>query len=130
MPFRGPGAEGYGHGEAGQDHPAPANPVGEPAPERDGHDLQGGGGGDRPRRSPHERHPIHPNRSTKHTGARAGTTRPTDARSAERIGLHRPDVDALGTRYVCPQENGARADVRWAELDDGVTSVRIEGNPA
>ncbi|MFB7673366.1 glycoside hydrolase family 2 TIM barrel-domain containing protein [Kitasatospora purpeofusca] len=52
-----------------------------------------------------------------------------DARSAARIGLHRLDVDALGTRYVCPQENGARTDVRWAELDDGVTSVRIEGDP-
>ncbi|MFB8167039.1 glycoside hydrolase family 2 TIM barrel-domain containing protein [Kitasatospora purpeofusca] len=52
-----------------------------------------------------------------------------DARSAARIGLHRLDVDALGTRYVRPQENGARTDVRWAELDDGVTSVRIEGDP-
>ncbi|CAN3985354.1 glycoside hydrolase family 2 TIM barrel-domain containing protein [Kitasatospora purpeofusca] len=53
-----------------------------------------------------------------------------DSRSAARIGLHRLNVDALGTRYVRPQENGARADVRWAELDDGATSVRIEGDPA
>ena len=38
-----------------------------------------------------------------------------DTRPAARIGRWRP-VDALQTPYVRPQENGARADVRWAEL--------------
>ncbi len=53
-----------------------------------------------------------------------------DTRQASRIGRHRATVDAYQTPYVRPQENGARADVRWAELrgpDD--TGVRVEGAP-
>lgn len=41
-----------------------------------------------------------------------------DSRSASRLGRYAMPVDALQTPYVRPQENGARADVRWAELRD------------
>lgn len=53
-----------------------------------------------------------------------------DTRAAARIGRWRSTVDALQTPYVRPQENGARADVRWAELTGGGRGVRIEGEPA
>ncbi|WP_037683348.1 glycoside hydrolase family 2 TIM barrel-domain containing protein [Streptomyces cellulosae] len=42
-----------------------------------------------------------------------------DSRSAARVGRFSSTVDALQTPYVVPQENGARADVRWAELSGG-----------
>ncbi|ONK09374.1 glycoside hydrolase family 2 TIM barrel-domain containing protein [Streptomyces sp. MP131-18] len=42
-----------------------------------------------------------------------------DTRAASRLGRYASTVDALQTPYVRPQENGARADVRWAELRDG-----------
>ncbi|MDT0347095.1 glycoside hydrolase family 2 TIM barrel-domain containing protein [Streptomyces litchfieldiae] len=44
-----------------------------------------------------------------------------DTRAASRLGRYAMPVDALQTPYVRPQENGARSDVRWAELraDDG-----------
>lgn len=51
-----------------------------------------------------------------------------DTRAAAMLGLWERDVDALQTPYVRPQENGARADVRWAELtDDGGAGLRAEG---
>ncbi len=57
-----------------------------------------------------------------------------DTRAAARLGRHTLDVDALQSPYVHPQENGARADVRWVELTgadhpagDG---LRIEAEPA
>jgi beta-galactosidase len=49
-----------------------------------------------------------------------------DTRMASTIGRWRSTVDDLQTPYVRPQENGARADVRWAELG----GLRIEGDPA
>ncbi|MGP3926680.1 glycoside hydrolase family 2 TIM barrel-domain containing protein [Streptomyces sp. 8N616] len=54
-----------------------------------------------------------------------------DTRAASRIGRWTLPVDALQTPYVRPQENGARADVRWAELrrEDGM-GLRVEGAPA
>ncbi|MGW4895741.1 glycoside hydrolase family 2 TIM barrel-domain containing protein [Kitasatospora sp. NPDC004240] len=52
-----------------------------------------------------------------------------DTRAAAMVGLHRADVDELQTGYVRPQENGARVDVRWAELTGGGATVRIEGEP-
>ncbi|MFF2040868.1 glycoside hydrolase family 2 TIM barrel-domain containing protein [Kitasatospora sp. NPDC058170] len=52
-----------------------------------------------------------------------------DSRSAALPGRYAMTVDAMQTPYVRPQENGARADVRWAELTDGGTTVRIEGEP-
>ncbi|MET7785818.1 glycoside hydrolase family 2 TIM barrel-domain containing protein [Streptomyces sp900116325] len=42
-----------------------------------------------------------------------------DTRAASVLGRWEMPVDAMQTPYVRPQENGARADVRWAELTDG-----------
>lgn len=42
-----------------------------------------------------------------------------DTRAASVLGRWAIPVDAMQTPYVRPQENGARADVRWAELTDG-----------
>jgi beta-galactosidase len=54
-----------------------------------------------------------------------------DTRQASRIGRWRSPVADLQTPYVRPQENGARADVRWARLlrADG-SGLRIEGEPS
>ncbi|MDN3021746.1 glycoside hydrolase family 2 TIM barrel-domain containing protein [Streptomyces sp. S.PB5] len=48
-----------------------------------------------------------------------------DSRLASAVGRWRSTVDGLQTPYVRPQENGARADVRWAEIG----GLRIEGDP-
>ncbi|GAA2247554.1 beta-galactosidase [Streptomyces ruber] len=48
-----------------------------------------------------------------------------DTRAASMLGAWRATVDELQTPYVRPQENGARADVRRAELG----GLRIEGEP-
>ncbi|ELS57568.1 glycoside hydrolase family 2 TIM barrel-domain containing protein [Streptomyces viridochromogenes] len=48
-----------------------------------------------------------------------------DTRLASMIGRWHSTVDELQTPYVRPQENGARADVRWVELG----GLRIEGDP-
>jgi beta-galactosidase len=50
-----------------------------------------------------------------------------DSRAAARLGRWRAAADELTTPYVRPQENGARAGVRWAELRgfDG-TGLRVE----
>ncbi|MFJ8079898.1 glycoside hydrolase family 2 TIM barrel-domain containing protein [Streptomyces sp. NPDC096205] len=48
-----------------------------------------------------------------------------DTEAASRPGRWEATVDDLQTPYVRPQENGARADVRWAELG----GLRIEGDP-
>ncbi|POX45336.1 glycoside hydrolase family 2 TIM barrel-domain containing protein [Streptomyces sp. Ru72] len=48
-----------------------------------------------------------------------------DTRSASRLGRWESTVDGLQTPYVRPQENGARADVRWAEIG----GLRIQGDP-
>ncbi|WP_225825220.1 glycoside hydrolase family 2 TIM barrel-domain containing protein [Streptomyces naphthomycinicus] len=48
-----------------------------------------------------------------------------DTREAAAIGRWESTVDALQTPYVRPQENGARSDVRWAELG----GLRVEGDP-
>jgi beta-galactosidase len=53
-----------------------------------------------------------------------------DTRAASRIGLWASTVDDLQTPYVRPQENGARADVRWAELRrPNGSGLRIDGAP-
>ncbi|MFJ6833692.1 glycoside hydrolase family 2 TIM barrel-domain containing protein [Streptomyces sp. NPDC091209] len=49
-----------------------------------------------------------------------------DTKSACMTGRWESTVDALQTPYVRPQENGARPDVRWAEIG----GLRIEGDPA
>ena len=48
-----------------------------------------------------------------------------DTKSASMVGRCQSTVDELQTPYVRPQENGARADVRWAELG----GLRIDGDP-
>ncbi|WP_329260238.1 DUF4981 domain-containing protein [Streptomyces sp. NBC_01478] len=48
-----------------------------------------------------------------------------DTKSASLLGRWESTVDDLQTPYVRPQENGARADVRWAELG----GLRIDGDP-
>ncbi|MFI7412178.1 glycoside hydrolase family 2 TIM barrel-domain containing protein [Streptomyces sp. NPDC049627] len=48
-----------------------------------------------------------------------------DTRLASMTGRWQATVDELQTPYVRPQENGARADVRWVELG----GLRIEGDP-
>ncbi|MFK4227050.1 glycoside hydrolase family 2 TIM barrel-domain containing protein [Streptomyces sp. NPDC019890] len=49
-----------------------------------------------------------------------------DTRAASMLGRWESSVDDLQTPYVRPQENGARADVRWAE----VGGLRVEGDAA
>ncbi|MEU8969347.1 glycoside hydrolase family 2 TIM barrel-domain containing protein [Streptomyces monashensis] len=49
----------------------------------------------------------------------------TDSRMASTVGRWQSTVDGMQTPYVRPQENGARIDVRWAELG----GLRIEGEP-
>ncbi|GGJ21403.1 glycoside hydrolase family 2 TIM barrel-domain containing protein [Streptomyces brasiliensis] len=48
-----------------------------------------------------------------------------DTKSASLLCRWESTVDDLQTPYVRPQENGARADVRWAELG----GLRVEGDP-
>ncbi|MET9968981.1 glycoside hydrolase family 2 TIM barrel-domain containing protein [Streptomyces sp. NPDC006356] len=48
-----------------------------------------------------------------------------DTRAASKLGQWLTGIEDLQTPYVRPQENGARADVRWAELG----GLRIEGDP-
>ena len=57
-----------------------------------------------------------------------------DTRAAARIGRWDATVDELQTPYVRPQENGARADVRWAVTDGagrdcGSRATRTSGSP-
>ncbi len=63
-------------------------------------------------------------------GAGPGEAYP-DSRHAAYIGRFTATVGQLQTPYVRPQENGNRAEVRWAELTDSAgAGVRIEGDPA
>ncbi|SEE08655.1 glycoside hydrolase family 2 TIM barrel-domain containing protein [Streptomyces sp. Ag109_O5-10] len=48
-----------------------------------------------------------------------------DTRAASAVGRWQSTVDEMQTPYLRPQENGARADVRWAELG----GLRVEGDP-
>lgn len=51
-----------------------------------------------------------------------------DSRHAVRVGRFRATVDELQTPYVRPQENGNRADIRWAAFTDGAgTGLCIVG---
>ncbi|USQ86184.1 DUF4981 domain-containing protein [Streptomyces phaeoluteigriseus] len=50
-------------------------------------------------------------------GAGPGEAYP-DTCAAARVSRHSSDVTGLQTPYVYPQENGSRAGVRWARLDD------------
>ncbi|MCD9873388.1 beta-galactosidase small subunit family protein [Streptomyces guryensis] len=60
-------------------------------------------------------------------GAGPGEAYP-DSRRAARVGLFHSSVDELQTPYVRPQDNGNRADVRWAEVvDEEGAGLRVEG---
>ncbi|MGW0286109.1 glycoside hydrolase family 2 TIM barrel-domain containing protein [Streptomyces sp. NPDC003236] len=48
-----------------------------------------------------------------------------DSATASEVGRWQSTVDEMQTPYVRPQENGARAGVRWAELG----GLRVEGDP-
>ncbi|MEW1640937.1 glycoside hydrolase family 2 TIM barrel-domain containing protein [Streptomyces sp. NPDC091219] len=48
-----------------------------------------------------------------------------DTKSASLLARWESTVDALQTPYLRPQENGARPDVRWAELG----GLRVDGDP-
>ena len=53
-----------------------------------------------------------------------------DSRRAARVGRFHASVDELQTPYVFPQENGNRADVRWATFrDDAGTGLAVAGHP-
>ncbi|NIK57707.1 glycoside hydrolase family 2 TIM barrel-domain containing protein [Kribbella shirazensis] len=52
-----------------------------------------------------------------------------DSRSAARIGRHTRTIDDLQVPYLYPQENGARGDVRWAELSGSAGKLRLAGDP-
>ncbi|WP_240197432.1 beta-galactosidase small subunit, partial [Nonomuraea lactucae] len=53
-----------------------------------------------------------------------------DTGLAARVGRWTATVEELQTPYVFPQENGHRADVRWAELTGpGGRGVRVSGDP-
>ncbi|MFF4193802.1 glycoside hydrolase family 2 TIM barrel-domain containing protein [Nonomuraea sp. NPDC001831] len=55
-----------------------------------------------------------------------------DTGMAARVGRWSATIDDLQTPYVYPQENGRRADVRWAELGGpaGTPGFRVAGEPA
>jgi beta-galactosidase len=62
-------------------------------------------------------------------GAGPGEAYP-DSRQAARIGRFHAALEELQTPYVRPQENGNRADVRWAEFTGSAgTGLRIEAEP-
>ena len=52
-----------------------------------------------------------------------------DSRAAARVGRYRASVSDMQTPYVHPQENGSRADVRWASLSGGGQGLKILGAP-
>ncbi|MEV6271365.1 beta-galactosidase small subunit [Kribbella sp. NPDC051936] len=52
-----------------------------------------------------------------------------DSRSAARIGRYTSTIDDLQVPYLYPQENGARGDVRWAELSGAAGKLRLTGDP-
>ncbi|MEV4223075.1 glycoside hydrolase family 2 TIM barrel-domain containing protein [Nonomuraea sp. NPDC049725] len=52
-----------------------------------------------------------------------------DTGMATRVGRWSATVDELQTPYVYPQENGQRADVRWAELTGPAAGLRVAGDP-
>ncbi|MCH7229817.1 DUF4981 domain-containing protein [Glycomyces sp. L485] len=52
-----------------------------------------------------------------------------DTRAAARVGRYSATVARMQTPYVFPQENGSRADVRWASLTGGDRRLKIYGAP-
>lgn len=63
-------------------------------------------------------------------GAGPGEAYP-DSRQAVHIGRFDATVEQMQTPYLRPQENGNRADVRWATVaDEEGSGIRIDGAPA
>lgn len=52
-----------------------------------------------------------------------------DLKQAAKVGLYDLSIEEMQTPYIYPQENGARLDVRWAEITGGGTGLRVEGAP-
>ncbi|TCN38336.1 beta-galactosidase [Kribbella orskensis] len=52
-----------------------------------------------------------------------------DSRAAGRVGRFTATIDDLQVPYLYPQENGARGDVRWAELSGPAGQLRVAGDP-
>ncbi|MFI7065537.1 glycoside hydrolase family 2 TIM barrel-domain containing protein [Kribbella sp. NPDC050124] len=52
-----------------------------------------------------------------------------DARAAARVGRYTSTIDDLQVPFIYPQENGARADVRWAELSGTAGTLKLTGDP-
>ncbi|MEV0289587.1 glycoside hydrolase family 2 TIM barrel-domain containing protein [Kribbella sp. NPDC050820] len=52
-----------------------------------------------------------------------------DARAAARVGRYSATIEELQVPFIYPQENGARADVRWAELSGTAGRLRLTGDP-
>ncbi|MFI9116966.1 beta-galactosidase small subunit-related protein [Streptomyces venezuelae] len=59
-------------------------------------------------------------------GAGPGEAYP-DSRQAVRVGRFHTTVEQMQTPYVRPQDNGNRADVRWAEVSDGSGAIHVRG---
>ncbi|WP_427890613.1 glycoside hydrolase family 2 TIM barrel-domain containing protein [Kribbella sp. GL6] len=53
-----------------------------------------------------------------------------DSQAAARIGRYTSTIDDLQVPYLYPQENGARGNVRWAELSGSAGRLRITGGLA
>ena len=67
--------------------------------------------------------------SVKWLGLGPGEAYP-DTRLAAKMGLYDMSIDDMQTPYVFPQENGSRADVRWAEIKgQNGDGLRIKGSP-
>ncbi|MCX7004102.1 MAG: DUF4981 domain-containing protein [bacterium] len=53
-----------------------------------------------------------------------------DTCQAQRIGVYEKTLDELWTRYIVPQENGNRSDVRWVSFANaGGRGLRVAGQP-
>ncbi len=52
-----------------------------------------------------------------------------DSRAAARIGRYTSTIDDYQVPFLYPQENGSRADVRWAELSGTAGKIRLAGDP-
>ncbi len=52
-----------------------------------------------------------------------------DSRAAARVGRYTSTIDDLQVPFLYPQENGARGDVRWAELSGTAGRLRLSGEP-
>ncbi|MGZ0152256.1 glycoside hydrolase family 2 TIM barrel-domain containing protein [Kribbella sp. WER1] len=53
-----------------------------------------------------------------------------DSQAAARVGRYTATIDELQVPYLYPQENGARGNVRWAELSGSAGRLRITGGLA